>query len=51
MTFYKAVGALVRARIAILHLRESAVRDPAKWAQRSAQYLAIASRAAEHFSH
>jgi aminoglycoside phosphotransferase family enzyme len=48
MTFYKAVGALVRARIAILHLRESAVRDPAKWPKRAAQYLGIASRAAQH---
>jgi uncharacterized protein len=48
ITFYKGIGALVRARIAILHLRESPVRDPAKWPRRAAKYLAIATRAAQH---
>jgi len=48
MTFYKAIGALVRARIAIFHLRESSVRDPGKWPKRAAEYLAIATRAALH---
>ena len=44
INFYKAVNALIRARIAILHLRETPVRDPAKWPRRAAEYLAIASR-------
>ena len=48
ITFYKVIGALIRARIAILHLRESPVRDPAKWPRRAAEYLAIATRAAQH---
>jgi aminoglycoside phosphotransferase family enzyme len=48
ITFYKAIGALIRARIAILHLQESSVRDPAKWPKRAAEYLAIASREARH---
>ena len=48
ITFYKVIGALVRARIAILHLQESPVRDPEKWPRRAAEYLAIATRAAQH---
>jgi len=48
ISFYKGIGALIRARIAILHLRESPVRDPAKWPRRAAEYLAIATRAARH---
>jgi uncharacterized protein len=43
--FYRAIGAMIRARIAILHLRESPVRDPEKWPKRASEYLAIASRA------
>jgi aminoglycoside phosphotransferase family enzyme len=46
--FYNVIGALVRARIAILHLQESPVRDPEKWPRRAAEYLAIATRAAHH---
>jgi uncharacterized protein len=46
--FYKAIGALIRARIAILHLLGSPVRDPSKWPKRAAEYLAIASREAQH---
>ena len=42
--FYRAVGALIRARIAILHLREEPVNDPAKWPKRAAEYLDIARR-------
>jgi len=42
------MGALVRARIAILHLHESPVRDPGKWPKRAAEYLAIATCAAPH---
>ena len=48
INFYKAIGALIRARIAILHLQESPVRDPAKWPKRAAEYLRIATRAAQH---
>jgi uncharacterized protein len=48
ITFYKGIGALIRARIAILHLWESPVRDPSKWPRRAAKYVAIATRAAQH---
>jgi uncharacterized protein len=48
ISFYKVIGALIRARIAILHLQESRVRDPVKWPKRAAEYLAIASRAVQH---
>jgi aminoglycoside phosphotransferase family enzyme len=44
IAFYKAIGALVRARIALLHLREKPVRDPKKWPKRAAEYLEIARR-------
>jgi uncharacterized protein len=44
INFYKAINALIRARLAILHLHEWPVRDPEKWPQRAAEYLAIASR-------
>jgi aminoglycoside phosphotransferase family enzyme len=46
INFYKAVNALIRARIAILHLRELPVREPAKWPKRAAEYLSIAGREA-----
>ena len=48
INFYRAIGALIRARIAILHLRESPVRDPAKWPKRAAEYLRIAGREGLH---
>jgi aminoglycoside phosphotransferase family enzyme len=48
ITFYKAIGALIRARIAILHLQETPVRDPAKWPRRAAEYLEIACRECRH---
>jgi len=48
ITFYKAIGALIRARIAILHLREKPVRDPEKWPRRAAEYLEIARRECRH---
>jgi aminoglycoside phosphotransferase family enzyme len=48
ISFYKAIGALIRARIAILHLEEVPVRDPAKWPKRAAEYLGIAGREARH---
>lgn len=48
ITFYKAIGALIRARIAILHLQETPVRDPAKWPKRAAEYLEVARRECRH---
>ena len=48
ITFYKAIGALIRARIAVLHLQEMPVRDPAKWPKRAADYLEIALRECRH---
>ncbi|HYP37060.1 MAG TPA: hypothetical protein VEQ62_12050, partial [Stellaceae bacterium] len=48
IAFYKAIGALIRARIAILHLQEMPVRDPAKWPKRAAEYLKIARRECRH---
>jgi aminoglycoside phosphotransferase family enzyme len=48
--FYKVIGALIRARIAILHLQESPVRDLGKWPKRAAEYLAIATRAAQQLA-
>ena len=50
IAFYKAIGALIRARIAILHLQESPVRDPAKWPKRAVEYLEIARRECRHFA-
>jgi aminoglycoside phosphotransferase family enzyme len=44
IAFYKAIAALIRARIAILHLQETPLRDPAKWPKRAAEYLEIARR-------
>jgi aminoglycoside phosphotransferase family enzyme len=42
--FYKALNALVRARIAIRHLSEPGARTPDQWVARAAAYLAIAAR-------
>jgi aminoglycoside phosphotransferase family enzyme len=44
IAFYKAIAAFVRARLAVLHLQETPVRDPEKWPKRAAEYLAIANR-------
>jgi aminoglycoside phosphotransferase family enzyme len=48
IAFYRTVDALIRARIAILHLQETPVRDPAKWPRRAAEYLEIARRECRH---
>jgi uncharacterized protein len=40
--FYQSYRALVRAMLAILHLQEADVQDPAKWAARAAHYLELA---------
>ena len=44
--FYKAFRALLRARLAILHLRDADVRDPEKWRPRCMEYLALAESSA-----
>jgi aminoglycoside phosphotransferase family enzyme len=43
--FYQAIGAMIRARIAMLHLLEFPVRDPEKWPKVATEYLAIAGHA------
>jgi aminoglycoside phosphotransferase family enzyme len=48
VNFYKGIDALIRARLAILHLQEAPVRDPVKWPRRAAEYLAIAGQAIRH---
>lgn len=40
--FYMAHRALLRARLAILHLRDEEVRDQEKWRPRTLDYLALA---------
>jgi uncharacterized protein len=42
VAFYQSYRACVRAMLAIRHLREAAVRDPAKWTARAVQYLELA---------
>jgi aminoglycoside phosphotransferase family enzyme len=42
--FYEAYRALVRARLAITHLRDHDDATAAKWRGRAAAYLAIAER-------
>lgn len=41
VAFYKTLRALIRARIAISHLKDAVVRDPPKWPRRAADYLTI----------
>lgn len=45
--FYKAHRALVRARLALAHLLQPAVREPGKWAPLARRYLDAASAALE----
>jgi aminoglycoside phosphotransferase family enzyme len=40
--FYKAYRALLRANLAIQHLRDEDVGDPEKWRLRTAEYLDLA---------
>jgi len=40
--FYKAYRALLRAKLAILHLRDEDVREPEKWRPRTLEYLRLA---------
>jgi aminoglycoside phosphotransferase family enzyme len=48
INFYKGINALIRARIAILHLKDAPVRDPEKWPKRAGEYLAIANWETRH---
>ena len=50
MRFYKALNALIRARIAIQRLGELGNRTPTEWITRSASYLAIAGKEAGYLS-
>jgi aminoglycoside phosphotransferase family enzyme len=45
--FYKSFRACVRAKVAIWHLRDHAVREPEKWPRRARTYLDLAARYAE----
>lgn len=40
--FYKAYRALLRAKLAILHLRDAQVDEPGKWRPRTLEYLKLA---------
>lgn len=44
--FYQCCRALLRARLAIAHLADSVVRDPAKWRRQAFAYLEIAEQCA-----
>lgn len=39
VAFYKRYHALIRAKIAVWHLKEAAARDPQKWIERATYYL------------
>jgi aminoglycoside phosphotransferase family enzyme len=42
IAFYKIHRALLRARLAIAHLRDDDVREPGKWRPRALEYLSLA---------
>ena len=44
--FYRCYRATLRARLAIAHLLDAEVRDPEKWPDVAARYLALATREA-----
>ncbi len=46
--FYQSFRACVRAKIAIWHLKEPAVADPAKWTTQARDYLRLAG---SHIAH
>ncbi|MCK6453042.1 MAG: hypothetical protein L6R19_19675 [Alphaproteobacteria bacterium] len=45
--FYQCCRALLRTRLAIAHLADAVVRDPAKWRRQAFAYLELAERCAE----
>jgi aminoglycoside phosphotransferase family enzyme len=46
--FYQSHRAMMRAKIAIWHLEEPALADPAKWTSQARDYLRIAGLHAGH---
>lgn len=48
--FYKAVHALIRARLAVLHLEDAQIRQPEKWPAETRARLDTAERFARHCS-
>lgn len=46
--FYKAMAALIRARLAICHLAGKTREEPQVWRARAAEYLALAREEARH---
>lgn len=44
IAFYKALRAMMRARLAVLHLEEEVPSDPEFWRNRAESYLKLASR-------
>ena len=49
LTFYRASRALLRARLALVHLLEPNPRTPEKWEPRAQQYLILAHQALQSF--
>jgi aminoglycoside phosphotransferase family enzyme len=50
LQFYRAARALLRARLALVHLTEPSPRTPQKWEPRARQYIAFAEEALRIFS-
>jgi len=48
--FYRGLRAVVRAKLAIWHLKDAVVADPPKWQNRGQSYLELASREASRLS-
>ena len=47
LTFYRAYHAVIRAKIAIWHLKDDAISDRAHWIAKAEQYLTTAARISE----
>jgi aminoglycoside phosphotransferase family enzyme len=47
LAFYRAYHAVVRAKIAIWHLKDNAISDRAHWVAKAEQYLTTAARLSE----
>lgn len=48
--FYQSHRACLRAKLALWHLKDHDVRDPAKWRSRAKRYLGLAGEAVAHFA-
>jgi aminoglycoside phosphotransferase family enzyme len=44
LAFYKAYHACIRAKLAVLHVKDDAVRNRTKWISKAAAYLSLATR-------